>query len=379
MAELYFQNLGIAQPAAVQRAVYRYLQSFYQFLERAKTHLENTRPELGWKLLGFPALLEPPRGTRNVRAWQNALSRLLEHNDLTITGAGAVITVLATHSERSIVVFDASPQRNVVFELRATGQENALPVQITLFGENIEALQKSLGSDGVWIELEDPDDDDGEKILEAFFDEDTKSVYEVDPKIDARKDRYPRERSIRIQDSDRECLALKLDRLPKTREICVQPNTYPIRCQMSAIRALEDQPLAEHRPLIRLLEDLNPFAWPIPKPLGERFIWRELRNENRPGTLQQREFVERAMTTRDFMVLEGPPGSGKTTAIVELILQYAARGRRVLLCASTHVAVDNVIERLKDPERKGDQVLLVRIGKEKRVSDLVKPYRLETM
>ena len=42
----------------------------------------------------------------------------------------------------------------------------------------------------------------------------------------------------------------------------------------------------------------------------------------------------------------GPPGSGKTTAICELVLQLAKQGKRALLCASTHVAVDNVLERI---------------------------------
>jgi len=47
------------------------------------------------------------------------------------------------------------------------------------------------------------------------------------------------------------------------------------------------------------------------------------------------------MSTPNFMFLEGPPGSGKTTAISELIYQLLIRNKRVLLVASTHVAVDN--------------------------------------
>ena len=45
------------------------------------------------------------------------------------------------------------------------------------------------------------------------------------------------------------------------------------------------------------------------------------------------------------MILEGPPGSGKTTAILEFIYQATSIGKKVLLVASTHVAVDNVLEK----------------------------------
>ena len=42
----------------------------------------------------------------------------------------------------------------------------------------------------------------------------------------------------------------------------------------------------------------------------------------------------------------GPPGTGKTTAVVEAVLQEAARGNRVLAAAASNIAVDNLVERL---------------------------------
>ena len=39
-------------------------------------------------------------------------------------------------------------------------------------------------------------------------------------------------------------------------------------------------------------------------------------------------------------------GTGKTTAVVELIRQEVARGSRVLACAASNIAVDNLVERL---------------------------------
>ena len=59
----------------------------------------------------------------------------------------------------------------------------------------------------------------------------------------------------------------------------------------------------------------------------------------------QREAVRFALTARDVALIHGPPGTGKTTAVVELIRRAVRRGEKVLACAS-NLAVDNIFERL---------------------------------
>lgn len=73
-----------------------------------------------------------------------------------------------------------------------------------------------------------------------------------------------------------------------------------------------------------------------------------LKDNNRPGNSEQRQFVCNALSTPDFTIKEGPAGSGKTTSILETIIQLVKRGKRILLVASTNVAVDNILERLKE-------------------------------
>src|SRR5262249_25138246 len=72
--------------------------------------------------------------------------------------------------------------------------------------------------------------------------------------------------------------------------------------------------------------------------------------------------IATAMGSHDFFLLEGPPGTGKTSFITELVQQELARrpDARILLVSQTHVAVDNALVRLA--EAGVDD--LVRLGKD---------------
>src|SRR5487761_2504168 len=250
---------------------------------------------------------------------------------------------------------------------------------------------------GKWVMLESRPGrgEEPENTFDAFFK--AKDVYER-PLISAGK-----AAEIKIVGVDRERCALLLERLPigippadddqdeiessRAPELLLflRPNIWPLECQIRSLKAMEDRPSPRIAPLLRLVSTRP--AWPQVEPVNvEEGDWMFLKSERdgsmRDGTEEQRDFVQRALATPDFSLLEGPPGSGKTTAICELIVQLMREGKRVFLVASTHVAVDNVLERLMEWQDNSDEklVLPIRVGDEDNVTaDEIKPWILRNL
>ncbi|UNC13965.1 AAA family ATPase [Acidiphilium multivorum] len=240
---------------------------------------------------------------------------------------------------------------------------------------------------GVWVQLKEPPDrpNEPDSTFRAFMDENVREVFEV-PALDVKDAASARrvgqrtfvsDRKIGVLDRDPDTSQLLLERKPTGDQVLLRPNTLTLRRQIEAIRSLQNEPSLSHLPLLRLTQPTVDELWPrfTPEPIND---WLVLSDAERPGTNEQRDFVRIAVATPDFAFLEGPPGSGKTTAICELILQLVRQGKRALLCASTHVAVDNVLERLMDERNANrDLVIPVRIGERRNVSDKARPWQLE--
>ena len=60
----------------------------------------------------------------------------------------------------------------------------------------------------------------------------------------------------------------------------------------------------------------------------------------------QQKAINDSLYYQDIFFLHGPPGTGKTTTLVESILQHQKLGKKVLVCADSNVAVDNLVEKL---------------------------------
>jgi superfamily I DNA and/or RNA helicase len=163
--------------------------------------------------------------------------------------------------------------------------------------------------------------------------------------------------------------------------LTVKVNTYPLRKQLEAIAALKNMPASDHSPLIRLFENRDKARWqPFNNQSVEEGDWQVITRTDRSGYREQREFVIKAMNTKDFAILEGPPGSGKTTVILEIICQLIKQGKRVMLCGSTHVAIDNILERLKEKSLlEKFHILPVRIGDEKRINEDIRKFQINKL
>ena len=86
----------------------------------------------------------------------------------------------------------------------------------------------------------------------------------------------------------------------------------------------------------------------------------------------QEEAVNKVLRAKDVAVVHGPPGTGKTTTLVEAIYETLRRESQVLVCAQSNMAVDWISEKLVD---RGVNVL--RIGNPTRVNDKMLSFTYE--
>jgi superfamily I DNA and/or RNA helicase len=82
--------------------------------------------------------------------------------------------------------------------------------------------------------------------------------------------------------------------------------------------------------------------------------------------------VRHVQAAQDVAIIHGPPGTGKTTTLVQAILETIRRERRVLVCAPSNTAVDLLTEKLAE---RG--VNVIRMGNPSRVSDLLLEHTLD--
>ena len=85
----------------------------------------------------------------------------------------------------------------------------------------------------------------------------------------------------------------------------------------------------------------------------------------------QRQAVVDTLSRRDISIIHGPPGTGKTTTVVECIIQSVRRSQKVLACAPSNIAVDNMLARLAGLCR------VVRLGHPARAAVELQKYSLD--
>jgi len=88
----------------------------------------------------------------------------------------------------------------------------------------------------------------------------------------------------------------------------------------------------------------------------------------------QQAAIQFALSAADVSIIHGPPGTGKTTTVVELVRQAVLQGKKVLACAPSNTAVDNLLERLAKFDLR-----VVRIGHPARVQEILQAHTLDAL
>jgi ATP-dependent RNA/DNA helicase IGHMBP2 len=82
----------------------------------------------------------------------------------------------------------------------------------------------------------------------------------------------------------------------------------------------------------------------------------------------QKHAVKGMLSDTDFTILHGPPGTGKTTTLIEGILQLTQKGKKLLVSAPSNTAVDNIAKGLLSKK-----INFLRIGNNAKVDEAIFP------
>ena len=162
----------------------------------------------------------------------------------------------------------------------------------------------------------------------------------------------------------------RIEDWPKEGKIYLVGDLINNRRKLNAIRFLENYNNQIAVKLVDLLFRPNSLPKVFLKKIQKQFS----DIDNVQFNESQTKAIDLALSTDDIGLIHGPPGTGKTTVICELIYRVLSKGKRVLLIAPTHVAVDNVLKMLKNVEH----IYPVRLGGHRRVEKDIKKYLLSS-
>ncbi|KAI8998635.1 P-loop containing nucleoside triphosphate hydrolase protein [Trametes punicea] len=131
--------------------------------------------------------------------------------------------------------------------------------------------------------------------------------------------------------------------------------------------AKEDKFLPKMTPLVRVLMGMAPPS--------ERVPVKDLKFFDHSLNASQQEAIRFALESPEVACIHGPPGTGKTHTLIELIRQLTTvtpsnpKPLRLLVCGASNMSVDNILERLLalPPPESGSKLKVTRVGHPARV------------
>jgi DNA polymerase alpha-associated DNA helicase A len=115
---------------------------------------------------------------------------------------------------------------------------------------------------------------------------------------------------------------------------------------------LMKMPESEHSTLMRVLFGQSSAVAVQPRDMAKDLEWLDPSLND-----SQKEAIKFALATSEVALIHGPPGTGKTHTLIELIRQCLKQGLRLLVCGPSNISVDNIVERLSP-----HKVPMVRLG-----------------
>lgn len=116
------------------------------------------------------------------------------------------------------------------------------------------------------------------------------------------------------------------------------------------------------------------FGWSSPSPVPAEYENSNVDWIDPSLNDSQKEAIKFALASKEIALIHGPPGTGKTHTLIELILQLLKQNLRVLVCGPSNISVDNIVERLAP-----HKIPIVRLGHPARLLPSVLNHSLDLL
>ena len=139
--------------------------------------------------------------------------------------------------------------------------------------------------------------------------------------------------------------------------IKLAPDHFTSETMKSAVRQITELP--EVKSLFEQIHGNESFGVTLDPNLTIDF-------QNKTLNESQQTAVMGIVGNDNLAIIHGPPGTGKTTTLIEAIVQSVKLGKRILVTAASNTAVDNVAKGLLDKE-----INILRVGNTLKVDDVI--------
>ena len=141
--------------------------------------------------------------------------------------------------------------------------------------------------------------------------------------------------------------------------IKLSPDQHTTTIMKTVMNGLEN-----NKPLFNLFEKLHGIASNKINSIPATFTLPGFRNQNLNESQQQA--VVAIIQNEDIAIVHGPPGTGKTTTLIEAIIHLINTGEKILVSAPSNTAVDNIAKGLI-----AEAVRVLRVGNTSKVDETI--------